>query len=200
MSLSHAILGLLTVTPMTGYELKTQAFDNTIAHFWQADQTQIYRTLAAMAESGWVESTLEIQQDRPNRKVYHITDAGREELRRWLRTEQPLPVYREPFLVQMFFAGELDTQTILAHIAQQRTGHEARLAHYESISIPLPDDPELARKRIFWRLTLEMGMATERAYIDWLDHCEAVVRGMNWSPLCEKQASAPRLRYNKKTG
>lgn len=178
MSLSHAILGLLTVTPMTGYDLKTEAFDNTITHFWQADQTQIYRTLAAMAESGWVKSTLEIQQDRPNRKVYHITEAGREELRRWLKTEQPLPIYREPFLVQMFFAGELDNATVLAHIARHRAGHAARLAHYESISMPALDNPELARKRIFWWLTLQMGMAMERAYIDWLDQCEAVVRGM----------------------
>lgn len=178
MSLSHAILGLLTVTPMTGYELKTQAFDNTIAHFWQADQTQIYRTLAAMAEAGWVECTLEVQHDRPNRKVYHITEAGREELRRWLAAPQPLPVYREPFLVQMFFAGELDSATVLAHITRQREGHTARLAHYESIAMPTHDDPEIARKRIFWRLTLAMGIAMERAYIDWLNQCAVVVQSM----------------------
>lgn len=178
MSLPHAILGLLTVMPMTGYDLKTQAFDNTIAHFWQADQAQIYRTLAAMAEQGWVECTLEVQRDRPNRKVYHITEAGRAELLRWLHTEQPLPVYREPFLVQMFFAGELDRATVLEHITRQRAGHQARLSHYQSIQVPAHDDPELARKRVFWKMTLEMGMAMERAYIDWLDQCEAVVRGM----------------------
>jgi PadR family transcriptional regulator, regulatory protein AphA len=179
MSLSHAILGLLTVTPMTGYDLKNEAFDKTVAHFWQADQTQIYRTLATMAGSGWVESTLEIQEDRPNRKVYHITEAGREELRRWLHTEQPLPVHREPFLVQMFFAGELDKETVLAHIARQRAGHEARLVKYQQIPMPPLGDPDLDRKRTFWRLTLEMGMAMERAYIDWLDQCEAVVQGMD---------------------
>ncbi len=189
MSLSHAILGLLTVAPMTGYELKTQAFDNTIAHFWQADQTQIYRTLAAMAESGWVEGTLEIQEDRPNRKVYHITEAGREELQRWLKTKQPLPTYREPFLVQMFFAGELDKETILAHITQQRAAHQARLAHYESISIPSLKDPQLVHKRMFWQFTLEIGMAIERAYIDWLNHCEAVVREMVWDDKGQSSAS-----------
>lgn len=185
MSLSHAILGLLTVMPMTGYDLKTQAFDNTIAHFWQADQTQIYRTLAAMVESGWVESTLEIQEDRPNRKVYHITDAGREELRRWLKTEQPLPIYREPFLVQMFFAEELDSATVLAHIAHQRKGHVARLTQYQHIQMPPLGSPGLDRQRTFWRLTLEMGMAMERAYINWLDQCEAVVQGMDWSDADE---------------
>ncbi len=179
MSLTHAILGLLTITPMTGYELKTQAFDNSIAHFWQADQAQIYRALSAMAEQGWVESRLEIQEDRPNRKVYYITEAGREELHRWLHTEQPLPVHREPFLVQMFFASELDTATILNHIARQREGHAARLAHYESIEISVHDDPEIARKRSFWRLTVEIGVAVERAYLEWLDRCEAVVRELD---------------------
>lgn len=178
MSLSHAILGLLTVMPMSGYDLKTQAFDNTIAHFWQADQTQIYRTLATMAESGWVESRLEIQQDRPNRKVYHITATGREELMRWLKIEQPLPVHREAFLVQMFFSGELDQETVLAHIARQRAGHEARLKHYQSLAMPSLEDPQLARKRIFWQLTLDLGIATEQAYIDWLNHCETVIRAM----------------------
>ena len=187
MSLSHAILGLLTVTPMTGYDLKTQAFDNSVTHFWQADQTQIYRTLATMAESGWVESTLEIQPDRPNRKVYHITEIGREELLRWLRTEQPLPVHREPFLVQMFFAGELDKETILDHIARQRAGHEARLVQYQQIPMPPLDDPDLDRNQTFWRLTLEMGMAMQRTYIEWLDQCEAVVQSIDQDETGESQ-------------
>ncbi|MCS6835693.1 MAG: PadR family transcriptional regulator [Anaerolineae bacterium] len=171
MSLAHAILGLLTVMPMTGYELKTQAFDSTIAHFWQADQAQIYRTLSVMAEQGWVESKLEIQEGRPNRKVYHITEAGQAELRRWLHTEQPLPTYREAFLVQMFFASELDAQTILEHIDRQREGHAARLAQYESFPLPGLDDPRLDQRHLFWRLTLEMGIAMERAYLEWLETC-----------------------------
>ena len=52
MSLKHAILGLLTIQPMTGYELKHEAFDTSIAHFWQADQSQIYRTLDRMESDG----------------------------------------------------------------------------------------------------------------------------------------------------
>lgn len=121
-------------------------------------------------------STLEIQENRPNRKVYHITDAGRAELRRWLQTEQPLPVYREPFLVQMFFAGALDDETILQHIAHQRAAHQARLERYRHISVPALDDAALDRQRMFWRLTLEMGLALEETYLNWLDRCEAIIR------------------------
>ena len=69
MSLKHAILGLLTVTPMTGYDLKHRAFDVAIAHFWKADQSQIYRTLNRLSEAGWVQSEIEAQDERPDRKV-----------------------------------------------------------------------------------------------------------------------------------
>ena len=44
MELKHAILGLLSIQPMSGYDLN-RAFSNTVAHFWYADQSQIYRTL-----------------------------------------------------------------------------------------------------------------------------------------------------------
>jgi len=175
MSLSHAILGLLTVMPMTGYELKTQAFDTTVAHFWQADQSQIYRTLSKMEEDGLVTYELEVQADRPNRKVYRLTAAGRAELERWLRTEQPLPTNREPFLVQLFFGWRLTNETLLELVAGQRAAHAERLATYERIPMPPLGDPSLDRMRTLWRLTLELGIAIERTYLDWLDRCAAVI-------------------------
>lgn len=177
MSLPHAILGLLNVMPMTGYDLKHRAFDSSIAHFWQADQAQIYRTLTSLAESGWVECTLEIQAERPNRKVYRITEAGRAELRRWLLEPQSLAVHREPFLVQLFFAGQLDDAAILEHLARQKAAHEAVLQRFAQIEIPAQDSPVAERERALWRLTLDMGIALEQMYLAWLERCEAVVQG-----------------------
>jgi DNA-binding PadR family transcriptional regulator len=179
MSLPHAILGLLNITPMTGYDLKHQAFDSTISHFWQADQAQIYRTLNQLVEARWVECTLEVQQERPNRKVHHITEAGRAELRHWLHLEQALPVHREPFLVQLFFAGQLEDAIILAHLEKQRAAHQAILDQYRTISLPGLNDPTIERDRIFWRLTLEMGIAMEQMYIDWLDRALNAVRNLS---------------------
>lgn len=175
MSLQHAILGILTVMPMTGYDLKTQAFDQSVAHFWQADQSQIYRTLSNMEAEGWVEYRLEVQEDRPNRKVYHLTEAGRAELARWLHTKQPLPVNREAFLVQLFFGWTLTNETLLELVAGQRAGHAARLAEFEQIPVPALDKPDIDRMRTLWRLTLELGVAVEQTYLDWLDKCTAVI-------------------------
>ena len=55
MSLEYAILGFLSYKPFSGYEMK-KAFDNSVRHFWYADQSQIYRTLARAVHS-------EAQQD-----------------------------------------------------------------------------------------------------------------------------------------
>ena len=54
MSLKHAILGFLSFKPLSGYDLK-KAFDNSVRHFWPANQSQIYRTLSQMTDEGLVE-------------------------------------------------------------------------------------------------------------------------------------------------
>jgi PadR family transcriptional regulator, regulatory protein AphA len=179
MSLVHAILGMLTHQPMTGYELKTICFDSSISNFWSADQAQIYRTLDKLAEQEFVSSQLEIQENRPNRKVYSITDAGRAELQRWLLTEQALPAYREPFLIQVFFANQLDNVQIIAAMEQQIKAHEARLKYYQTIPLLPFGAPEMTRDLTFQRMTLEMGIRLEHAYIDWLHECIERVKQMS---------------------
>lgn len=178
MSLAHAILGLLQEEPMTGYDLKTRCFDDSIAHFWPADQAQIYRTLDKLADAGWVACEVEYQEDRPNRKVCHLTEAGRAELRRWLTTPQALPVYREPFLIQLFFAGGLTNEQILAQMQAQLDLHHERLAQYEGIPLPPIGHPAADRDLTLQRLTLELGIRSEQASIEWLEMAMEVVRGL----------------------
>lgn len=172
MSLNHAILGFLREEPKTGYDLKTQCFDTSVSHFWPADQAQIYRTLDKLTEQGFIESKLEIQEDRPNRKVYHITEAGRAELDRWLHVPQPLPPYREPYLVQLFFSQEMPNAEIRAQLQTQLDMHRARLAVYNQIEIPDPESLPPFRKLLMVRhMTLDFGKQCEQANIDWLTEC-----------------------------
>jgi DNA-binding PadR family transcriptional regulator len=178
MSLPHAILGILRDQPMTGYDLKTACFDRSIAHFWPADQAQIYRTLDRMAADGWVTAEVEVQDGRPNRKVYHLTDAGQAELDRWLQTNQPLPAYREPFLIQLFFARDLANATIAGLLERQRAPHQERLARYHAIPLPPLDELSDERDLALQRLTLELGIALEQAKLAWLARAEEVVRGL----------------------
>lgn len=172
MSLPHAILGLLCKEPMTGYDLKTACFDNSVAHFWPADQSQIYRTLDKLVEQGWASSHLEIQHERPNRKVYRVTPEGQSELRRWLLQSQGLPTFRDPLLIQVFFGEHLTNEELVELLSTQLVAHQQLLASYEQMPehLPLPplNDPDIIREQVMHRLVLEMALSKESAYINWL--------------------------------
>lgn len=180
MSLAHAILGWLHKEPMTGYDLKKQ-FDLGINYFWPADQMQIYRTLDRLVEQGKVSVHEEIQHDRPNRKVYTVTDAGRAELRHWLTEPQALPASRDPLLIQLFFASILPKSEIIQLLEQQRAARSERLASYQKM-ILFPLDTQVggssgvSHRKMLQRLTLEHGLKREQAYIDWLDEAIEVIR------------------------
>jgi PadR family transcriptional regulator, regulatory protein AphA len=98
MSLRHAVLGLLTFKPGTGYEL-TQWFESSLANAWHASHSQIYPELAKLEAEGLAE----IVGEGPRRsKTYAATDAGREELRRWLMETEPNRAQRNETALRWF--------------------------------------------------------------------------------------------------
>ena len=178
MSLRYAILGILNVFPMTGYDLKHQAFDATVRHFWPADQSQIYRTLNKLAEDELVTVTIEAQEERPDRKVYAITEAGQAALTAWLKSDRTVPTLRDPLLVQLFFGQELPRADLLRVVEQQLAAHQAKLAVFNQIPIPPAESRPADRWLALQHLTLDFGLALEQAYVNWLEHCREVITMM----------------------
>ena len=167
--MKHAILGLLDLAPMTGYDVKKN-FDATIAHFWAGDQSQIYRTLASLVDKGLAEvSTLE-QVGKPNRNVHSITEAGRDELDRWLRSPLAADVTREPFLARLFFAGRIGEEAVGALLNERRQLAQAQLTALEAMR---RDDLAASDLRVRMQLaTLDNGIAHTRTELEWLDELE----------------------------
>jgi DNA-binding PadR family transcriptional regulator len=171
MSLEHAILGFLSYHPYTGYDLK-KIFDTSISHFWPADQAQIYRTLNTLAERGLAEMEVIPQTDRPNRKEYRITAAGRVELLNWLSGPPPMGEPRSAPLIQVFFAGQLSDAEILAKFEGYAAIMRGFLERYDAVPAQIaPFQQEIAspREHFFWLLTLENGIRNMRANLEWAD-------------------------------
>lgn len=171
MSLKHAILGFLNYQPASGYELKAY-FDGSVRHFWPADQAQIYRTLSALTQQGLATVEMVPQEDRPNKKIYTITHTGREELRRWLITPLPPQDHRSAELIQVFFAGQLSDAEAL--VLFERFAEQQRLALAVLNSIPQQTDDYVEsvgspRETFFWLLTLEHGIRSAQATLEWLE-------------------------------
>lgn len=170
MSLKHALLGFLNYKTMTGYELK-RFFDQSVHHFWNANLSQIYPALNQMLDEGLLEAEVEYQESRPNRKIYRITGAGRQELQRWLREPLDLPPTRMAFLIKIFFAGSLEKEEILDQLRQRLKLHRDRLAAYRDpvreVLVKNIQETGLGREGLFWGLTLEAGVRFEEAWIQW---------------------------------
>ena len=107
MSLKYGLLGLLSYEPTTGYDLATK-FKGTLSLFWQATASQVYRELDAMEQNGWLTSENVIQYDKPNKRVYSVTEEGHSELISWLSVPslQNAMQAKSEFLMRLFFAGE----------------------------------------------------------------------------------------------
>ena len=184
MSLEHAILGFLNYRPLSGYDLK-KVFDNSVRHFWPADQSQIYRTLAKLAERGHVEQEIVRGLDHPDRKEYRITPAGQEALRTWLLTPLPSQDVRIAALIQVFFAGQLSDQETLALFERFAAEARAVLEAYDRISQPAEADVESAgmqRDSYFWGLTLEYGILSARMELEWFESVIARVKSGQLPP------------------
>lgn len=178
MSLDYAILGFLCSRPMTGYELK-KIFDTSVSHFWPADQSQIYRTLARLAEAGWAEMEIVAQIERPDRKVYRLTLAGRKALTHWLTTELPLGPSRNAPMIQVFFSAQLADEQVLSMFERVAEHMRQGLAVYDAIPKQIEFYREFTqspREFFFWLLTLEIGQMTTRANLEWLENAIRRIR------------------------
>lgn len=170
MSLKHAILGFLSNSPQTGYDLK-KAFDQSVRHFWPANQSQIYRTLAELDEQGFVEKEIISREERLDMKVYSITEAGREELHRWLSTPLPPQDYREPALIQIYFGGKLTDEELvhlLDHEIQSLEERQAIYEHFFKMNQEAIHTVEDLRASVLMVSTLEYGILSNRAALGWL--------------------------------
>lgn len=176
MSLAHVILGLLQQQSRTGYDLKNECFDQCIAHLCPADLAQIYRTLDKLEAQRCITCTVEIQYDRPNRKVYRITEAGIAQLTEWLQTHQPLPIVRSPLLAQLYFAAQLPNEAIIQLLEQELSARRLKLAECEAISVPSLDRSTTSRQQTMHQLVLELVKQREQTYLNWLTDAIETIR------------------------
>jgi DNA-binding PadR family transcriptional regulator len=178
MSLSHAILGLLTYRPLTGYGLK-KIFDKSISHVWAASLSQIYRELSALEKKGYVQSTIKKQEDRPDKKIYRITEEGRTAFQVWLKDFSGTfsSPKRDEFMLKIFFGSKLEKEQLIKefnHFILQKREYlnslkqiEENFAKYRhEFTADIPEKEE-----IFWNFTIKRGIMNLEVAIKWAEEC-----------------------------
>ncbi|MFN8671876.1 MAG: PadR family transcriptional regulator [Candidatus Sericytochromatia bacterium] len=170
MSLDFAILGFLNEQPLSGYDLKTKHFDLCVSHFWNADQGQIYKTLDKLVDKKLVTFELQYQDNKPNKKIYSITDKGKGELLEWLEKEIENAPIREGFAVKIFFAHNISNEKIIELFEKKKIKHQTKLKEYLEIEKNFfNNEDKKNRKKVLEFLTLDLGIKYEK---NWLSWCE----------------------------
>lgn len=126
-TLKYAILGLLMRQSLSGYEL-SKTFQQSVGNFWHANHSQIYPELKKLLEEELVAFHVEISGEVLEKKIYTITEKGREDFLDWLAQEslcEPAP--KEIFRLRMFFNNHLEDAQVLQLVQNQREQRLDRL-------------------------------------------------------------------------
>lgn len=169
MSLRYGILGFLSYDKMTGYDL-AKAFQSTLANFWHATTSQIYRELSALEKEGLATSEIVYQADRPNKKEYAITPSGRETFRKWLSAGDAAqePPVKNVFLMKLFFSDTCPTSDTIRMLEEYRNSCMAKLQNVGSWGKSIGADAGASRRNpIYWKLTRNYGSAQLAMCVTW---------------------------------
>ncbi len=104
MNVRTLCLSILYNEDASGYDIRKMCTDEQFAYFVEASYGSIYPALAKLEEDGLVTSRTEQQEGKPARKVYSITDAGRDVFAEQLAEPLGEDMFRSPFLLFARFA------------------------------------------------------------------------------------------------
>ncbi len=133
---SYVVLGMLSmhVGEASPYDLKRMVAIS-VGQFWTLPHAQLYSEPARLAGGGYLTETREPHGRR--RKLYSLTDTGREALEEWLRVLTPEPyVLRDLALLKLFFGADG------AALAKSQIAlHRQKLAEHEALAANDPGTP-----------------------------------------------------------
>jgi PadR family transcriptional regulator, regulatory protein AphA len=161
---TYVVLGLVSIRPMTGYDLAGYA-ERTIGNFFPLTRSHIYRELDRLGRLGLLDATEVAQETAPTKRVYEINRAGNEELRRWLESGAVAEERtRNLFLVRIFFGHHSSAARIEALLDEYEAAARARRDWLAALAARLADRPG----SVFRRSTAIYGVHHEEAKLAWV--------------------------------
>ncbi len=124
MSLRHVLLTVLSKEPNSGYGIG-RLLQRELSHIWDARLQQIYGELAKLQADGLMDVESIDLPNRPAKKIYSLTEAGKAELDRWL-TERAAPhTNNDDLLVRLYCMERIPTDALIRRLEEERDAYEA---------------------------------------------------------------------------
>ncbi|MFD6007088.1 transcriptional regulator PadR [Bacillus subtilis] len=176
--LKYAILGLLRKGELSGYDI-TSYFKEELGQFWSAKHSQIYPELKKLTDEGFITFRITIQGTKLEKKMYTLTDSGKQELHDWLIRHQPIPeTVKDEFMLKAYFISCLSRQEASdlfkdqlqkrqAKLSDLQGSYEKLMASAEPMSFSSPDFGHY--------LVLTKALEREKNYVSWLESILAMI-------------------------
>ena len=168
------ILGLLSHEDLTGYEIKKR-MDTALKYFWGASYGSIYPTLRDLVKQGLAVKRNGAENYR-NKIIYSITEEGRNYLKDWLRLPAERDELRYETLLKLFFCNEAGVLQATSHIDNFEEKIERELQYLISAAGTLKNNVSLDDTHKYYLLTVEFGIKTYRAYLEWCKEAKTMLK------------------------
>lgn len=187
MSLRDAVLVALLEGESSGYDL-AKMFDGSLANFWLVTSQQLYRELDRLAEEGLIQGRVVQQERRPNKRMFSLTEAGRQAIAQYT-TEPPKPaVIREDLLVKVHAVDVGDAAAVCEFLREYRQRSIAKLESYDRLKALIlngrTEQEHFAKaERLGPLLTLQRGFSFEEENIRWAEHALTILSNRLAAPF-----------------
>src|SRR5580700_540907 len=162
----EVLLGLLAIEPMSGYDLGLN-IRASVGHFWNESYGQIYPNLKKLASGGFVSCKTERQKGKPDRRIYSITEKGRERLTAWLAVRPQPEIPRNELLLKLFFGAQVPTQILIGYVERMAEERRALLELLERAEREEIDKNQHYPGAPYWRMAAHFGQMEMRAHLRW---------------------------------
>jgi PadR family transcriptional regulator AphA len=188
MSLRYALLAVLTVEPMTGYDLSKQ-FQQSVSHVWNAPDSQIYPELRRMEAEGLLTGTDVPWGPRGTKREYAISPAGLAAFRKWMTEPVAYSLDRDPAHLKAAYLEWSDPAGARRILMAHREHYEERLEDWSMklSEINTTTNPLIVKRLAIFpaaqhekiiaykRFTYEGLIARAQSEIDWANRGLALV-------------------------
>ncbi|MGV6859349.1 MAG: helix-turn-helix transcriptional regulator [bacterium] len=163
MTTRELCLGALHLCTASGYEIK-QLFEQAYRHFQKVSYGSIYPALKQLLDEGLVTCHTVPAEGKPNRKVYSLTDAGRNSFAQTLKDTPPTEQHQSNFLLLILFSRFLSPERMEEVLAQYAEQLSQNMQEFEELTSP----EHINRLSPEALMTIEYGKAMAHAQIEFM--------------------------------
>lgn len=183
--LSYGLLSLLSTEQMSGYDLTLK-----LNKFWRSTHSAIYPLLSDLEEKGYIEFTLIKQSDKPDKKIYNLTTAGKEFLQDWFISETSDAVIRDEMMLKLYCIQCMNAEAVEKLLNELETRYKKKIQEHrnfiEKIKIKSCENSKVGGSSLFGAYIITQKTLNEAILdLEWCEWVRNVYNNKNLSFLDE---------------